>query len=229
MDMEFINLVVLSQVPKKAKRILDLGCGDGRMAGKLKESQECSVVGVNISEVEAKLASQWLDKVIVSNLNNFDTSNLGKFDCIICSHILEHLYQPQQFLMQLHRNLSPDGILIVALPNILWWRKRLSFLAGEFKYIDGTATAHDHIHFFDWKTSRQLIEGSGYEILSRCAGGNFPLPFIRNLIPAFAQKIDRIALKLRPGVFGFQFVITARSRIDKPSANIDAVALNGNI
>lgn len=227
--MKFLNPIVLSQIPKKAKRILDLGCGAGMMGQKIKESQECSMVGVNISESEAKLASQWLDKVIVRDLNNFDASNLGKFDCIICSHILEHLYQPQQLLIQLHRNLSPDGILIVALPNILFWKQRLSFLAGDFKYIDGTLTDHGHIHFFDWNTSRQLIEEAGYEILSRCADGNFPLPFIRNLIPVFAQKIDRIALKLRPGVFGIQSIITARGRIDKPFANIDTVASKDNI
>jgi len=212
MDIDFINPPLLSQILKKAKHILDLGCGDGRMGKKIKELQECSVVGVNISEFEAQLASKSLDKVIVHDLNNLDTSNLGKFDCIICSHILEHLYQPQQLLIQLHRNLSPDGILIVGLPNILFWRHRLRFLLGDFKYLKGTATAHDHIHFFDWETSRQLIEEAGYEILSRCADGNFPLPFIRKLIPVFAQKIDRIALKLRPGVFGVQFIITARAR-----------------
>ena len=219
MDIEFINPAVLSQVPKKARHILDLGCGDGRIGRKIKNAQECSVVGVNISESEVQLASQQLDKAIVCDLNNIDTSCLGKFDCIICCHILEHLYQPQQLLLQLHRNLSPDGVLIVALPNILWWRKRLSFLAGEFKYIYGTATDPSHLHFFDWKTSRQFIEEAGYEILSQCAGGNFPLPFIRKLIPVLAQKIDRLALKLMPGVFGFQFVITARSRIDKPPLN----------
>lgn len=219
MDTEFINPFVLSCVPKKAKHILDLGCGDGRMGKKIKESQECNVVGVNISEYEARLASQWLDKVIVGDLNNLDTSNLRKFDCIICCHILEHLYQPQQLLLQLHRNLSPDGVLIVALPNILWWRKRLSFLAGDFKYINSTVTDPSHMHFFDRKTSRQLIEEAGYEILSQCADGNFPLPFIRKLIPVFAQKIDRLALKFRPGVFGVQFVITARSRIDRLAVN----------
>lgn len=211
MDTDFLNPSVLSQIPKKAKRILDLGCGDGRMAKKIKEVQKCSVTGVTISESEAKLASRSLDKVIVCNLNNFDTSNLGEFDCIICSHILEHLYQPQQLLIQLHHNLSPDGILLVALPNILWWRKRISFLAGNFIYIDGTPTDHNHLHFFDWRTSRQLIEESGYEVLSQLADGNFPLPFIRKLIPVVAQKIDRIALDFRPGMFGIQFIITARS------------------
>ncbi len=224
MDMDFINLPLLSQVPKKAKRILDLGCGDGRMGKKIKELQECSVMGVNVSEFEAQLASKSLDKVVVGDLNNFDISNLGKFDCIICSHIIEHLYEPQQLLMQLRRNLSPNGILVVGLPNILFWKYRLRFLAGNFKYIKGTPLDPGHMRFFDWKTSRQLIEEAGYEIVSMCAEGNFPLLFIRKLIPVFAQKIDRIAIKLRPGVFGVQFIITARSRIDKLSVNIDTVA-----
>lgn len=219
MDAEFTNPAVLKQIPQKAKLILDIGCGDGRMGKKIKELHQCSVVGINISEFEANLASQWLDKVIVGNLNSFDTSNLGEFDCIICSHILEHLYHPQQLLVQLHRNLRPDGILIAALPNILFWRQRLRFMAGEFKYIEYTPTDPGHIHFFDWKTARQLFEEAGYEILSQSADGNFPLPFIRKIIPVFAEKIDRIALKFRPGAFGIQFIITAGSRIYKPPLN----------
>jgi len=228
MEMDFLNPALLARIPKEAKHILDLGCGDGRIGKKIKELQECSVVGVNISESEAQAASKSLDKVIIGDLNNFDISNLGKFDCIICSHILEHLYQPQQSLMHLHRDFNPDGILVVGLPNILFWRCRFSFLAGNFKYIRGTATDPTHMHFFDRKSSRQLIEGAGYEVLSQQADGNFPLPFIRRFIPILAEKIDRFALNHWPGMFGVQFIITARSRIDKSCVNINTLLSGDN-
>ena len=207
---EAVNQPVLGQIPKTTKRILDVGCGTGAFGRQVKQRIDCEVVGVTNSEQEAALAGSELDRAFVCDLNSFDPVQLGEFDCIICSHVLEHLYCPQVLLNRLRSNLSANGVLIVALPNILHWKQRFEFLRGRFRYANGGLTDQSHFRFFDWRTSLELIRDSGFIIVSRSAEGSFPLPWIRKLIPNLAQRIDRIATHLMPGLFGFQFIIVAK-------------------
>ncbi|MGB7441355.1 MAG: class I SAM-dependent methyltransferase [Coleofasciculaceae cyanobacterium] len=206
-----INQSVFAFVPQSAKRILDIGCGSGILGRRIKQNINCEIVGVTYSESEATLASKYLDKVLVNDLNSFNSHQLGQFDCIICSHILEHLYQPQELLKQLNNNLTSEGVLIVALPNVLHWKQRLEFLKGNFKYTDGGLMDKTHFRFFDWDTSLTLIENSGFKVTSRSSDGYFPLPLIRKIIQPVAFSLDKLATKTMPGLFGTQFIIVAQT------------------
>jgi SAM-dependent methyltransferase len=207
---EAINHPVFSYLPNNAKRILDIGCGAGNLGEFVKKSKQCEYIGITYSQMEMEQASQILDKALTVDLNMLELPDLGQFDCIICSHILEHLYQPQNFLEKLHDNFTPSGKLIVALPNVLHWKQRLKFIQGDFKYTDGGLMDKTHFRFFDWQTAQDLLIQSGYQILSAEADGSFPLPAIRKILPlSVSSQIDRIATTTCPGVFGFQFVFLA--------------------
>jgi SAM-dependent methyltransferase len=200
-----VNRPVLKHVPGAVNRLLDVGCGAGTMGRMIKEETACRVMGITFSEDEARLAARHLDEVLVCDLNNFDLLDAGQFDCILCSHVLEHLYQPQELLRRLRQSLAPGGVVIVALPNVLHWRQRLEFLRGNFKYADGGLMDKTHYRFFDWATARELLTGSGYRIIESEACGAFPLS--RFLLRA-GRWLDRAALNNFPGLFGFQFVFT---------------------
>lgn len=203
-----VNEAVLARVPKTARRVLDLGCGTGALGRKIKEAMNCQVVGVTYNEAEAELAAEHLDEVLVCDLNSFTSGEAGRFDCIICSHVLEHLYRPDKALAQLRRELCADGTLIVALPNVLYWRQRFEFLRGSFKYTDGGLMDRTHYRFFDWTTARELLTAGGFAIVEAQADGGFPLSrFLRQA----GKGLDRAALKAAPGLFGFQFIFVCRS------------------
>ena len=205
-DYDALNRPLLDNIPTSARRILDLGCGTGRLGRALKGRQPVEVIGVTYSVTEAETARHFLDKVVVADLNTFSPNDLGRFDCIICSHILEHLYWPEQVLQAAVHSLEPGGLLCVALPNPLVWRQRLRFLRGEFRYTDGGIMDCTHFRFFDWTSARALVAGAGLRVISAYADGGFPLT---RYLPGAGRLVNRAALRIAPGFFGWQFVIIA--------------------
>jgi SAM-dependent methyltransferase len=203
-----LNEQVLGLVSTTAKRVLDLGCGTGALGGALKKRQSTEVVGVTISTAEAELAGAVLDRALVEDLNAFNPSELGTFDCIVCSHVLGYLYAPDQFLRSVRGMLEPEGAIIVALPNILYWPQRLKFLRGEFRYTDGGILDRTYCRFFDWESARLLVRDAGFEIDLAVADGGFPGS---RFLPC-RHALDRFALRCFPGMFGNQFVIRGRLR-----------------
>lgn len=207
-----VNPQVVAQIPPKSKRLLDLGCGSGMLGEYLKQEIGCQVVGVTYSEAETVLAEKVLDAALKRDLNELDPVELGSFDCIVASHVLEHLYAPENILGQLHKILNPGGILVVALPNVLFWQQRFKFLRGQFRYTDGGLMDRTHFRFYDWQSAHQLLEESGYAILNAESSGFFPLPIVRKLLPAsVVESIDTVAAHSVPGLFGYQFVFACRS------------------
>ena len=207
-----VNPIVFNNIPKSAKRILDIGCGSGALGRAIKNVMDCEVIGITYSEAEAAIARDRIDKVIVADLNNIDFSplDLGEIDCIICSHILEHLCEPQKLLQKLRLAFGESFKIIVALPNVLNWRQRLKFLRGEFRYTEGGLMEQTHFRFFDWETAFNLLENSDYEVVDQITDGYFPLPGIKEMIRPLANQIDQFFTSLMLGLFGVQFVLVAR-------------------
>lgn len=205
-----VNLSVLKQVPESARHILDVGCGSGELGLRLKGSITCDVTGLTSSEQEAEIAQSRLNKVIVCDLNTFQFEQLAQFDCIICSHVLEHLFYPEVQLSKLKNNLAPDGSIIIALPNVLYWRQRLEFLKGNFRYTSGGLMDSTHFRFFDWNTAYEMVEASGFRVISRRVDACFPQPVIRKWIKPLDTKLDNLAGRIFPQLFGTQFIITAQ-------------------
>ena len=202
-----LNTVILSRVPSTVTRVLDVGCAIGRLGENIKRYTKARVTGITISQQEANLARCVLDEVLVCDLNSLQEQSLGTYDCIICSHVLEHLYHPEEVLRRLASRLDSNGYLLVALPNILHWRQRLRFLSGNFRYTESGLLDHGHYRFFDWETARALVAEAGYQILSAEAEGTFPLS---RYLWFVGKLLDRASVKIFPGLFGVQFIIKAR-------------------
>jgi SAM-dependent methyltransferase len=206
-----VNPVVFARIPTSATAVLDLGCGDGTLGRAIKARAPCRVVGVTFSQAESAHAEATLDAVVRADINTADLASLGRFDVIVCSHILEHLVDPKSVLRRLRNNVAPGGRVIVALPNPLLWRQRLAFLAGRFRYTEGGIMDDTHLRFFDWKTARELIEGAGYTIDEKTADGGVPgSRFLHRVSMALGDRVDRAATTALPGLLAVQFVFSAR-------------------
>jgi 2-polyprenyl-3-methyl-5-hydroxy-6-metoxy-1,4-benzoquinol methylase len=205
------NRALLALIPKKSRRFLDVGCGTGALAAAIqREHGGTHFGGITCCEEEARRAREIMHKVWSDDLNTFDFAQLGMFDCIICSHVLEHLARPWDVLRRLRSHLDRDGVLLVALPNALELKTRLAFLMGRFRYTDGGILDRTHYRFFDWQTAFELVRDAGFEVDVRTATGYFPLPGIRRLIGGVARKLDNAAAQRFPGLFGMQFILRGR-------------------
>jgi 2-polyprenyl-3-methyl-5-hydroxy-6-metoxy-1,4-benzoquinol methylase len=151
----------------QGNRILELGCADGFISRHLTE-RGCLVTGVEIDAEAADQARRWCQKVVVSDLNSTDwTERVGSgFDAILCGDVLEHLVQPEIALWHIHRLLAPGGRVIICLPNITHIRIRMKLLFGKFEYASAGILDVTHLHFYTYKTARELIERSGFRIVS---------------------------------------------------------------
>ena len=152
-----VNPPVFRRIPRSSKRILDVGCGDGSLARAIRAEWPAQVCGLTYSEEEARLAREGTERIWVADLDRFDVPDLGAFDCIVCSHVLEHLVDPWRVLAKLRGHLEPGGTLIVALPNLLFWRNRVEMLRGRFRYTEGGLMDRTHCKFFDWDTAAELV------------------------------------------------------------------------
>jgi 2-polyprenyl-3-methyl-5-hydroxy-6-metoxy-1,4-benzoquinol methylase len=208
-----INSAVFSFVPASAVRILDVGCGTGIFGQQLLNGTRRYVAGITYSVQEAEIASKRLSQVYCADLTTFDFSTVGKFDCVILSHVLEHMYSPAELLQRLKVVLHPESVIVVALPNVVFWKQRLQFLMGRWRYRDWGILDRTHYRFFDKQSSAELLQDAGYQIIRRKNDGPFPLlrP-IRKYIGSMAGRIDSLASECMPGLLAAQFVFLARVR-----------------
>jgi len=99
-------------------KVLDVGCGNGNIS-RFIGSFGCEVLGIDISADTIREAQNQtsLQNVQFKNTPAEELNVNEKFDLIVCSEVIEHLYQPTPVLQTLKNLLKPNGTLIVTVPN----------------------------------------------------------------------------------------------------------------
>ena len=106
--------------PARARRVLDLGCSTGWLAGALKERGEVEVVGIEREPAYAAEARERCDRVSRPT-SRTSRGGLGRFDCLVAADVLEHLVDPWSALEAYVALLEPGCRAIVSLPNAAHW------------------------------------------------------------------------------------------------------------
>lgn len=93
----------------------EIGCGDGNFLAVLrKHGWEVAGSDVSLAAAEVARVRHRLNIEIVP-LNSFRLPNT--YDAIGLYHVMEHIYDPQTILEEIHRALQPGGILHFQMPN----------------------------------------------------------------------------------------------------------------
>jgi len=177
----------------KGKKILDLACGNGKI-DKIFKERGAIVHGCEISAKIIATASPNLDKSFVFDVENDDFGRLDKdYDFIVASELIEHLFLPKKFLINLKTIVSPGCRIIITTPNFLLWTNRLRMFFGKFAYTERGFLDESHIHFFTYNSLKDMVRETGFMIERE-----------NHIIhPKIPGRIGR----LRPNLFSYQVVV----------------------
>jgi 2-polyprenyl-3-methyl-5-hydroxy-6-metoxy-1,4-benzoquinol methylase len=183
--------------------VLDVGCASGYLGLKLSE-RGCRVWGVDLdSRALQSVPCGSYEEVRELDLNAAEQLPFGprQFEVVIAADVLEHLADPEQALRMLVNALTPDGTLIVSLPNVANFSIRLPLLFGRFNYTETGILDRTHWHLYTFRSALQLLEDAGLHIIKIHAGSDRFGRFL-NSSPA--------VLRLLGGLFAYNIVCVGR-------------------
>jgi 2-polyprenyl-3-methyl-5-hydroxy-6-metoxy-1,4-benzoquinol methylase len=156
---------LLALIPGTARKVLDVGCGAGRLGEAVKARQAAEVVGIEQNEAAARAARGRLDRVLVGDVETmaFDFAP-GSFDAVVCGDVLEHLRDPGRFLRLARDWLRPDGQLIASIPNVRHHSVVRSLLEGNWTYEPAGLLDRTHLCFFTRRDIDDLFAAAGYAV-----------------------------------------------------------------
>lgn len=103
--------------PKISPRILDVGCSNGRFI-EVAVRNGIDAWGLELSENAIAAAKPEIKKRIYqSDANNIRSLGIEKFNIITAFDLIEHLFDPVNFLDNLHKVITPDGIIVITTPD----------------------------------------------------------------------------------------------------------------
>jgi 2-polyprenyl-3-methyl-5-hydroxy-6-metoxy-1,4-benzoquinol methylase len=109
--------------PRGRARLLDFGCGAGAFLDQMRTSK-WNVTGLDSSETAI---ARIRERGLTAEVGTFPQSRWqdASFDAITMWQSLEHVHDPLDVLREAHRLLTPDGTLVVAVPNFDGWGSRI--------------------------------------------------------------------------------------------------------
>ena len=141
----------------KCGKLLDIGGGNGDFA------EFMMLNGWNVV-MQDKVSSQF-DSIINKNISiteNLDSiMENDSFDVITLWHSLEHIHNIKELFLHINRLLSPQGILVIALPNIN--SPERPFLGENWAPYD----APRHLYHFNLKALHRLCGKYKFDIIRK--------------------------------------------------------------
>ena len=130
---------------------IDIGANDNLMLKKFKKS------GAKLIGIDPNIISDDEEILCINdyfeNVQIFKEFKSGRV--FLCSHTLEHIYDPRSFMEILRKNSQKDDLYFFQFPCLDLLLKDLRF----------DQIHHQHIHYFSVQSFKMLIEDFGFELL----------------------------------------------------------------
>jgi 2-polyprenyl-3-methyl-5-hydroxy-6-metoxy-1,4-benzoquinol methylase len=125
-------------------KVVDVGCGNGRLLGALhtRGVRHLAGVGWDISAPPLALTFKRIDLSRVGWATAIDGR---RFDWVVSTEVIEHLVNPFHYLAEMRRIVAEDGRLLLTFPNVHNLRSMLAYvLAGRFSGFFGPNFNENH-------------------------------------------------------------------------------------
>jgi SAM-dependent methyltransferase len=209
-------------LPEKVDTILEIGCGTGATMAWIRSVRHVEyAVGIELFAAAASEARGTFDEIMVGDLGTLELRFSTSFDVILALDVLEHLADPWSVVEKLRRALTPDGVMLVSIPNVAHFRAVFPLLMrGAWNYDDSGILDRTHLRFFTKETALGLFTSGGFLIEQIEYVRSYP-----NLFYLFSdnERWRWYSRKIMSRVFpdrlsNFQFLIRARQNLEKAAA-----------
>jgi glycosyltransferase involved in cell wall biosynthesis len=203
------------------RRVLDLGCAEGAIAGRLTALGH-HVTGVDIAASDG--VKDRVDEFVQADLDaGLPPEVEGPFDVVIAADVLEHVRRPEQLLTELHGVMAPGGMLIASVPNFAHWYPRARVALGLFDYDRRGILDQTHLRFFTrrsferlcqthgWRVARRGYTGLPLEVVERGGAGDQPAAAVDGSARRLVRRLDATAVRARPNLFAYQMLYQLES------------------
>lgn len=179
-------------------RVLDVGCGTGRLTAQL-EASGATVVGLDLDPAMLDIASaRTRGRLILGDALHIPIGE-ATFDRVVAVTLCEFTEDPSAIFAELARVTRPGGRIVVGAPNTrspwgLRWRRRLR------------RAPWSGVHFLSWPRLLALARPFGRVSISEALYAPGAFTGLRTLGPIF-ERLGRLV----PAIGAFQVVTIERS------------------
>src|ERR1700677_1911842 len=168
---------LLANIPPNAL-VVDIGCGNGSFLS-LFQGRGWQLYGSDYSSTGIEIAKASYPDIKFS-LGNAEampdelTNRAGQFDVVLCTEVIEHVYNPRGLLKTCHDLLKPNGMLVLTTPYHGYLKNLMMAVTGK---LDGHFTVlwdHGHIKFWSHKTMREVLTESNFTNIKFSGAGRIP-------------------------------------------------------
>ena len=142
-------------LPNLDARVLDVGCSNGGLLHALQNAGYSSLLGVDPSPTCAATARRLHGLHILIGTLSEPPQELGRYDLVLLSAVLEHVRDLADALRQVRRALVPDGLLYVEVPDVTRFGVTPDAPFQEFSV--------EHVNYFSSRSLRNLLASAGFE------------------------------------------------------------------
>ncbi len=165
---------------RKPLKLLDIGCDNGILSSRLK-LLGYDVYGLDIRKKEVAHARKLGIKAVVGSAEKKFPFGSGFFDAAFAGDIIEHLYDTDFFIQEVHRILKQGGVFVVTTPNLASLSNRIRLLFGRIPVGSEIRLGKDmagHIRNYTFPELESQLREHGFSIVGKVSSNvMFPVKY----------------------------------------------------